>query len=1085
MKPYIVLLLLFLPLLSSAQRVDESSARQRAQTFLQQRGKTLLPSQRAMRVAAEGSTHAHPQTAPSAPADYYVFNVGKDEGFVVVSGDDRTPPILGYADRGSISTTHLPDGLQFLLSVYSEELASLSSSSPSSGSPAASQSSTRLPIAPMVQTRWNQGAPYYNDCPESNDTHAVTGCVATAMAQVMYFHQYPTGSTTALPGYTTRNKLFALEDLPATTFSWSDMALSYASSATGASADAVAKLMQYCGWSLQMNYNLNSNGGSSAYNVSIAEALKTSFGYDGSISYVQRHHYTYEQWVNMIFAELAAGHPVVLGGQATGGGHSFVCDGYDTDDYFHINWGWGGVSDGYFRLSALNPYEQGLGGSSSLDGFSFTQDAVIGIKPFAGNTPAVTLALEHFGLDDAGTMATTTITRTSADEAFTGLPVCFDVCNYRFDVNTYDVALLLTNNDGETVGVLGEYDSQTINFNTDLRLSATLSTPTALPDGTYYINVVSRVNGTSDWQPCYDGLQQQLTVTVSGNSLTLVAPIVYGTGTVPTAVTFAVSGNQTQGYEQTVVASVTGSTVADYYGNLVLRVNGTPVMGKTVEIPAGKTVDVSFSYIPTTSGTNTLALYTARSGGTLIGASYDVAIAESDATDDIDLNFTYVIDNLTGNQLYGNALRATVTVQNPSTTNTYVGQLNCSTRQWTSHEEEGATVWSWESLGVARYPLVVDKEGSTTIDIAVDNLPTEGFYSFRLTYQRSTAESSVADAVHIGLTGEGDAARGSLTITNGYALGDATGATTIHKPSTSIDAGSACFVDLRRLTDLSTVTLTPSSNPNCLYLLAADAEVPASIGSCNVVRGSEATILTLTDGYDFYTPIDFTATTASYTRTFTLAAAGTSGWNTICLPFTVGTVTVDGGRVAKWFTADDDSEGSFWLRAFTADGDGTVAFDHAQEMRANTPYIIAVPDDRWGEEWQMTGRPITFSGSNVALTATATATLSGNHYKFCGSTTTASLSDVYVLNTKGSKFVKAETHCADPFRAWFSPVSISSLTLPSLTMTTQGTLRIVAPEATPSCTQQATGWYTLDGRKLSEEPIAKGLYIHNGKKVIK
>ncbi|MBQ9533275.1 MAG: C10 family peptidase [Prevotella sp.] len=1070
MRKIILLLLALLTLPAWAQKVDEQTARQRAEAFLRERGKQL-PANGRMKVMKG-------RHATANDAGYYVFNIGSHEGFVIVSGDDRAQTILGYADKGCIDVTTMPDGLRFMLDAYAEEVESLSKAS-TSGTPHAAAPSTRSAIAPLVDTHWNQGVPYNSYCPKKDDVPCVTGCVATSMAQVMYYHQWPTTATQAIPGYTSRNKLHTLDGLPATTLNWNDMTTTYSSDASGTPAEtAVATLMQYCGWSVQMNYNVSGTGGSSAYNVSIAEALKTYFDYDGSVSYAQRQHYTYQQWVDMVYTELANRRPVVLGGQSMGGGHSFVCDGYDTDDFFHINWGWGGSSDGYFRLSALNPEEQGFGGSSSLDGFSFTQDAVVGIRPYQGTDGTACLSLEKLQLDATGSQTETTVTRTDASSPFTGIPLYVSLCSYVFGTNAFDEALMLIPANGTLADghILYSSTNTSYTFNTANNLQLTPDSPSALADGHYTIKAVSRLHGKEEWKECYDGPQQQLTATVSGNTMTLRTSVVDGTATLPTAVAFTVSGNRTKGYEQTVTASVTGSS-ADYYGNLVLRVNGTGVMGKSVEIPAGQTVDVRFTYIPTTAGNNTLSLYNAKSGGRQIGADDVIAIAESDATNNLDLTFNVTIDNKTSSgQLYAHAFRATVTAHNASAEYSYVGQLNCSTRLWT---DNGDGNWTWTSLGVTHYPLTVGKGADATVHVAADDLPSEGLYSFRLTYQRVTEGSTVADACHVGLDEQGI---GSLRVADGYALGDANGNRTIHEPSSVINGGDACFVDLRALSTLNGITVNAGSNPNCLYLLPDGAATPAGLTSQNVVCGTTADQLTLTDGHDFYSPIDFTASEAAYTRTFTLAAAGTSGWNTLVVPFSVETVSVGNGTPVEktWFRSDDDTEGDFWLRTFTSDGEGRVVFGHAQRLDAYTPYIIAVPGDTWGDEWKMTDRPVTFSATDATIAATKTASVSGNHYKFCGTTVSTTVGDCYALNARGSKFVKATSADIEAFRAWFVPNTISSLTLPSLT--------IASPDATVVSTivnepQTNNDWFTLDGRCLNGQPNKSGIYINNGKKV--
>ena len=174
------------------------------------------------------------------------------------------------------------------------------------------------------------------------------------------------------------------------------------------------------------------------------------------------------------------------------------------------------------------------------------------------------------------------------------------------------------------------------------------------------------------------------------------------------------------------------------------------------------------------------------------------------------------------------------------------------------------------------------------------------------------------------------------------------------------------------------------------------------------------------------------------------------------------------------------------MRAFTQDAPGYVEFDYTDEMEANTPYIIAVPDNRWGSAWQMTGRTVTFSGTNARIEPTNVKSFGGNNFKFSGCTSSKSLQDVYLLNNDGSSFVLANTATEVPaFRAWFSPVELSSLTLPTLMIGSPETTGI---ELTPAPSQikekNADKWFDLSGRRLNGAPTKSGLYINNGKTIV-
>ena len=203
------------------------------------------------------------------------------------------------------------------------------------------------------------------------------------MAQVMNYHKWPQAATAEIPAYTSSPYGLNLPALPATTFDWANMKDSYSGSYTDAEAEAIATLMQYCGWSVEMEYGPAS--GTSI--IEVVEALKTYFDYDATTQIAVRSCYTADQWADLIYHELAHGRPVFYMGQSSSSGHAFVCDGYKNEsemDFFHINWGWGGVSDDYFVLSALDPDHQGIGGSSSTDGFSYDQVAAIGIQRAGG-----------------------------------------------------------------------------------------------------------------------------------------------------------------------------------------------------------------------------------------------------------------------------------------------------------------------------------------------------------------------------------------------------------------------------------------------------------------------------------------------------------------------------------------------------------------------------------------------------------------------------------------------------------------------------------------------------------------------------
>ena len=316
----------------------------------------------------------------------HVFNMSEKGGFVIVSNDSRTTPILGYSDSGTFDPDNMPDNMRAWLQGYADEIAWLQNQK-ENNTVTVTKARTRegthatTSIGPLLSTTWNQDTPYNNLCPEySEGLKSATGCVATAMAQVMKYHEWPTAETAAIPEYT--NNGVTRSSLPATTFDWDNMKDTYTGSETDETA--VATLMQYCGYSIEMNYGPSSG----AYTENVAYALVNYFDYDSNtMQWISRSSYSYANWTDIIYHELSQGRPVIYTGNTIDVGHCFVCDGYkleDNTDLFHINWGWGGTSDGYFVLSVLNPSEQGIGGSASAGAYSFGQDAIIGIQKTGG-----------------------------------------------------------------------------------------------------------------------------------------------------------------------------------------------------------------------------------------------------------------------------------------------------------------------------------------------------------------------------------------------------------------------------------------------------------------------------------------------------------------------------------------------------------------------------------------------------------------------------------------------------------------------------------------------------------------------------
>ena len=312
----------------------------------------------------------------------YIFS--NNEGFFFLPAYDQAPPLLGYSDNSSVNNTASDilenPGLRYWLDFYNTELKALANSADSYESADDSHKSAtradRSPITPLLTTKWNQEAPYNLLCPKVNGHETVTGCVATAMAQVMKFHNYPergNGSHSYLwrPG---EEELSF--DYAATPFRWDLMTDTYDDKSSESAKEAVAELMYGCGVSVNMHYE---PGGSGAATTQMGISLIDIFNYSPSLWMPNRSFYGYYEWEDMIYSDLEQGLPVLYSGAGTAGGHQFICDGYSSNGFFHFNWGWGGLSDGYFLLTALNPDGLGVGGGAG--GFNTSQVATLGVRP--------------------------------------------------------------------------------------------------------------------------------------------------------------------------------------------------------------------------------------------------------------------------------------------------------------------------------------------------------------------------------------------------------------------------------------------------------------------------------------------------------------------------------------------------------------------------------------------------------------------------------------------------------------------------------------------------------------------------------
>ena len=584
MKKYLLstYLVLFSFLLTMAAPVDEQSARRIASDFL----RSKMPH--VTRAASGELTRAITGVADGDSAGIYVFNC--DGGFVVISADDELPSVLAYGLKNSYDVQTASPAMQAMLEAYNHAV--------NSSVKTRAAVPTHADISPLIKTQWNQNTPYNNNCPVESGVNCPTGCVATATAQIMYYHKWPE------------------------TFNWDAMKTSYTSEDTGEAVDAVAKLMADVGEKVYMQYGSES---SSAYEYDACEALRIQYGYAETTNYIERTCYTAKGWDEVIYNELAANRPVFyVGRSASSGqgivGHAFILDGYQAKDgvgYFHVNWGWGGSSDDYFLISVLNPEQQYTGGNAGSSGYSFNQSALVGVeKGELSDAKSMRLCLYSCTIkSDKGTY-----TRNSASENFPAIQLMLGVYNSTQpqEARHYDLAYALYK-DNKLVEIIDSIsldkltESKALNY----LYGGTFDTGSFafgkdLADGTYQLRTLSRETGKSLWQQAMGATCRYIELTINGNHMTTKAYGKFDEESVSKFIinSVTVSENCEVGKPITITVNVTDKNKTNnaplfLYGNASLEQGADKfqlLTGGGTNLEAGETGDVVLEYTPQRAG---------------------------------------------------------------------------------------------------------------------------------------------------------------------------------------------------------------------------------------------------------------------------------------------------------------------------------------------------------------------------------------------------------------------------------------------------------------------------------------------------
>ncbi len=991
MRKTILFLLACCTLLLQAAPIDLATAQKTASAFFTKKGKLLAPTNRVHKAPLRSGTKAQES------AYYYVFNADNNGGFVIISGDDSTAPVLGYSDKGHFDAENIPDNMKAWLQGYADQMEAMSarqSSTASTASEPVISEYVKHAIPPMLTSQWNQDSPYNNACPEFfNDGRCVTGCVATAMAQVVYHHRESLADNDIdtlqanIPAYDCNTDWGGYGKIHVDEIVASESSLDWENMKdTCSSADnatAVANLMFYCGAAVQMDYRNQLNGGSSAQLSAVPHALKTYFWFNPKTTCVDRQYYTIASWKDLIYQELISNRPVIYGGQSSGGGHAFVIDGYDGEDLFHINWGWGGTNNGYFRLQVANPNStSGIGSSTSKDGYSMEQNAIIHAEPFGESGVEVTLS--------------------SILKSCQGTTVVFDFANNTEEEKKVECGVGFVG-EGGVVTLVKHWDNVSSTLpagsifpNVSFNISA--SDFSEMPAGTYRLVGVVKESNSSEWIECLHNPNEYVAVVYDGTNVTL-TPLPVQTLTVTG---FNIPNPPMAGIPVQVNAAIRNLR-DEFNGKLYLFASTTTEMGTNVNhtgaaLAEGEESTVSFWFTPDASATYNLWVATDEAGTDIIGTTtlYIQPLTLGSLTLETITFDNGTTDAALGGTLYGSYIKGEAVLKNNGT-DTFASSIIISLYKKDSndfleeydHQTFTPTIAAGGSAAIPFNFQRLDKTGyalhfSYLDDTTIKFLPTYNYYVLKPGVEVFTAD------------GQPTAVAAALTVT-------------IPDDAVAVDiAGVASTI----------TTITPNSNPNTLYYIGANETAPAGLEYCNVVKGSVAEKISLKSGYDFIAPKSFTAEEISYQLIPTIGSTGSGGWQTMVLPFAVQ-FTHCNNETIDWFHSAVDTDKQFWVRRFAGLGDdNTILFGYTDTMEAYEPYIVSFPSNKWGEEYNLVGKTIEFIGQNALIRNDAMMRVTTSGANFEGTTVATPVANCYTLDATGKTFNRGDA-TVQPFHAYF------------------------------------------------------------------
>ena len=983
------------------------------------------------RAAAQMSVQPFMTDRQGNPLMYAVNNGG--DGYVIVSGDDRMRQVLGYSNSGSLDLAHMPENMRFWLQSLCADMQLLIDAGyqKQAVDNRRAASAVKPEISTLMPCQWGQSEPYNDLCPMDGEDRSVTGCVATAMAQILYYHKKVRQAeipSTPLQG-TEAYKGDRGIDVPALsptdyTIDWDQLIDKYNAkgvSPTDAQKQNIAKLMYFCGAAVEMDYKSNV---SLAYDYFISPALIKLFGFSPATRIVNRSSYTEQQWADLMYNELKNKRPVLYGGSGNGGGHQFVIDGYNGNEMFHVNWGWEGGYDGYFALSVMN-YAQDfpVGARESTAGYASGQSAVINAE--YGGTAQATDRMSFYSYETSdNNMIFRLINKT-------GVKNSFDICVAYKNPKTGETGYV------ENTEVTWQ-DQKAGYFNTYKHPLPTPNTAAANTSMIYY--PVSRITGTTEWLTVSNPVLEYILASydAEGN----LSFTIYPTEKLEAAI--SVEGNRYVGNTQKVKAAITNTgdeqqldvyfwikNDADYFKN-------TDVKDLKYEYSAGITalkntthVEVT-TFTPQTEGTYYIMVTRDALGKEALGNSQVTIAANPHTVNGLafeefnpkGLQSTAIQSN--GDivqEVYATSITpVSFRLVNASSTNIVNAEVTFNLWQkngesWTqktgSSLDDPITLKPNQSVGVSGWTFI------------------EGVGQYRL---ELVCSGNVTDTRYIN-THE------SYTVVDAYGRQTPT----LYTSGAIATPANATAILLENFVT-NTIAVTPNDNPNTLYYLG-EGMTATGLDGKNVINYDQATSIALQDGYDFCVPYEFTAQTISYKRSFE------AGWTTLMVPFEVAEVPE--GLTAYEFASEDGSE---------------VSFKQFSKLSAFEACLVNVP----------VAKEITFTGSNQKIWSNYTDAATALNFKFIGVTSKPAYELAYLLSADGTKFEKSTSPAYQSFRGCFVPTYGATYLPDALTIKgiPTGIKTIKASDAKTDGV-----YYNLSGQRVGAD--YKGIVIHNGKKMLR